>query len=176
MKALWALLVAALVVAGTGVGAVAAAGRAEPHFSPLIYPAPVAAAHDGALPTCPNPRGLVPFTSATVRAAAQEAGDFGRATRQAERLASDRSFWSTLREPGPSLSQGERDAAQPASGTTGPGHLIIGYSCGSRLLRDTETVVLVPLQGNGQPQNCAACRAHLYYVDRLGHALLYFLY
>jgi hypothetical protein len=96
---------------------------------------------------------------------------------QAERLASDRSFWSTLRGSSHSLvSLGERYAAQPASGTTGPGFIIIGHSCGSQLLRETETVVLVPLQANGQPQNCAACRAHLYYVDRLGHALLYFLY
>ncbi len=177
MKALWALLAAALVTAGTGVGAVAAANQTGTGYSPLIYPSPVAAAHEGALSTCPNPRGLVPFTSSTVRAAAREAGDFGQATRQAERLVSDRSFWSTLRESGPHpLGQGQHDVAQPASGTTGPGHLIIGHSCGSRLLRDTETVVLIPLQPDGQPQNCTACRTHLYYVDRLGHALLYFLY
>jgi hypothetical protein len=37
-------------------------------------------------------------------------------------------------------------------------------------------VVIVPLQADGQPQTCLACRANFYYIDRLGHALLYFVY
>lgn len=63
---------------------------------------------------------------------------------------------------------GQPYGLQASSGTTGPGLLIIGHSCGARLLRETETVALVPIP-NG-------VRVHFYFIDRLGHALVYFLY
>jgi hypothetical protein len=174
VKGLLALVVAALLVAG-----VAAEAGAAPRLSPSVYPTPVPAVHTGALSACPNPHGLVPFTSNAVRAAAAEASAYLRVSLAAERLVSDRSFWSSIqpRTQGPSsAASAEPFAAEPASGATGPGHLIIGHSCGTRLLRRTETVVIVPLQADGQPQACLACRTSFFYIDRLGHALLYFVY
>jgi hypothetical protein len=173
VKGFLTLLVATLLATGTA-GAAGAAGNGGPHFSPSIYPTPVAA-RTGALSACPNPRGLEPFTPAAVHRAVRQASGFTGAGVAAERLESDRSFWPQLR-PGPPLGRPMADEAQAASGTIGPGHIIIGHSCGTRLLGETETVVLIPLQANGQPQDCLACRAHFYYIDRLGHALLYFLY
>ena len=176
VKGFLALVAATLLAVGVAGGAAAAPG---PRVSRSIYPAPVAAVHAGALSTCPNPRGLVPFTAAAVRAAETEASDYLTVSLAAERLVSDRSFWLSIqpRTTGPTqTASDEPSAAEPAKGTTGPGHLIIGHSCGTRLLGETETVEIVPLQANGQPQTCLACRAHFYYIDRLGHALLYFVY
>jgi hypothetical protein len=173
VKGLLALVVATLLVAGAAGDAAGAAAR----LSPSVYPAPVPVVHTGALSSCPNPRGLVPFTPTAVRAAAHEASDYLQVSLAAERLVSDRSFWTSIqpRTQGPS-SSAEPFAAEPAIGATGPGHLIIGHSCGTRLLDRTETVVIVPLQANGQPQTCLACRASFFYIDRLGHELLYFVY
>ena len=176
MKGLLALVVASLLLAGAQVEAGAAA-----RLSPSVYPAPVPVVHTGALSSCPNPRGLVPFTSTAVRAAEAEASDYLQTSRAAERLVADRSFWSSIRGIGNEVGRAQAAtggpfAAEPAGGATGPGHLIIGHSCGTRLLRRTETVVMVPLQADGQPQTCDACRASFFYVDRFGHALLYFVY
>ena len=177
VKGLLALVAATLLA--TGVAASAAASTTGPRVSSSIYPAPVPVVHAGALSSCPNPRGLVPFTPAAVRAAETEAGDYLKASLAAERLVADRSFWSSIQPRtavSPQAASAQPFAAEPASGATGPGHLIIGHSCGARLLDKTETVEIVPLQADGQPQTCLACRANFYYVDRLGHALLYFVY
>jgi hypothetical protein len=174
VKGLLALVVAALLVVGAQAAADAAA-----RLSPSVYPAPVPVVHTGALSSCPNPRGLVPFTPTAVHAAAFEAGDYLRVSLAAERRASDRSFWSSIQPRTAGSRQVSWDgpfAAEPASGATGPGHLIIGHACGAPLLRRTETVEIVPLQADDQPQTCLACRTRLFYIDRLGHALLYFVY
>jgi len=121
----------------------------------------------------------VAFTPAAVANAVQEAGDFPNASNATERLASDRSFWPRLHGSKPGFGLIATDTFSPEPhvgvGVGGPAFYLIERSCGSRVVKATESVVLVPLQPDGQAQNCD-CRVSLFYIDRQGHAMLYFLF
>lgn len=148
-------------------------------FPPNIYPPPVRGAPSGYPSLCPNPKGTEPFTANAVKAAVRETDDFLKVSIGAEKLVADRSFWPQLhkREPGFGLvSKFGSYVAQATTLSSGPGAVLVRHSCGAALLGRTQEVVLVPLLPDGQPQRCAACRVHFYYVDRQGRVLLYFLY
>lgn len=173
MKVVAALVVALLLQLGANAGAASS-------LPSSTYPPPIAAAHHGYLKECPNPEGIVPFTSTAVASAVREAADFPTASRAAQQLASDRSFWPMLHgsKPGFGLLTGDiAYSSEPIGvGVHGPALYLIERSCGDRLVKATETVVLVPLQPDGQPQNCSDCRVRLLYIDRHGRPLLYFLF
>jgi len=174
----WVAVFLSVVLVGIGIGAVSTAG-ANPSFPSPIYPVPVASARHGYLALCPNPKGIVSFTATAVKVAVRETEQFPKASADMEKLASDRSFWPKIHGSKPGLgivTVGNSFSASSESGVGGPAADLINRSCGSRLLKTTQTVALIPLQANGEQQNCADCVVRFFYIDRQGHALLYFVF
>lgn len=173
------LLIAVLVTIGIGIGAESAIGSGT-NFPSLIYPSPVAGAPHEYLAQCPNPKGLESFSSAAIRQAVAVTKDFSTAGLNMKKSESDPSFWATLSTtkfgPGsnPGFSAFTAQAARALRG--GPAYFLIKNSCGAQLIHETQAVVLIPLRSNGQEQSCEACRTGFYFIDRMGHPLLYFTF
>lgn len=176
MKRLAVFLSVVLVGIGVGAGSTASA---NPSFPLSIYPVPVEGARHGYLAQCPNPKGIVPFTATAVKIAIRETDHFPKVSADVEKLASDRSFWTKIHGSKPGfglITVGSSFSAKPESGVGGPAGDLINRSCGPRLLKRTQTVALIPLQPNGEQQNCDDCVVRFFYIDRQGHALLYFVF
>jgi hypothetical protein len=156
-------------------GIAAAAGG----FPPSIYPSPVAAVPGHALALCPNRQGLDPFTSPAVRLALRAAASYGRQNLDTDLRNSDRAWWPQVRRmwrtgrPGTGLSNhvvlGSESTAQSAFA------VFMGPACGSTTLRKSLMVTVGPSQAGSAP-HCSACNSHLFFINRRGRPLIYFLY
>jgi hypothetical protein len=157
-----------------GGAAADAAGR----FPDSVYPPPVAARAGGALGACPNPAGLERFNAAAAKLAARIAGSYGRRSLSVDLRGSDRAWWPQVRRMWRSGKPGDGTLNQVVYGTRrGPDiayAAVVRYSCGAALTAKSLTVGVGPRQT--RPPYCSACRSTLFFVDRRGRALLYYLY
>jgi hypothetical protein len=163
-----ALLIAAATAAGAG--AAASAGL------PLnIYPPPVHS-RGGALSSCPNPAGLEPVTRTATAKAVASASAYDKTSRALDLRASDTSWWpqvrSMWRTGRPELVNEVVDGTELLSRSDLS--TIVAFSCGGSLVARSILVGVGPRQWH--PPYCEACRTKLFFVDRRGRALLYYVY
>jgi hypothetical protein len=168
------LLSLVLVVTGAIFDAVPSSGY--PKYSPLIYPSPIPAKTSAALAQCPNPKGLIAFTPLATSHAKRETSQVAVGKLPATKLKTDPSLWSSLAtfnsrhasKPTPQFPGKELAKGVPSA----PGATIVASSCGKGLIAKTEVIEVLPLNSPGV-RTCNDCTADYYYIDRLGHALLY---
>jgi hypothetical protein len=158
------------VAAGVGVDSGAAASTG---FPPSIYPQPVHGR--GAVSRCPNPDGLDRFSPSVTSAAVASASRYDRISQAVDLHASDRSWWPqarTLWRTG-KPAKGSADRVVDGSAPLGrSGYSTIArFSCGQSLVSRSLQVTIGP-----RHTPCDACRSQLWFVDRRGHALLYYVY
>jgi hypothetical protein len=163
-----AVLIAATAGAGVASGAAASSG-----FPPLIYPPPVHGR--GAVSSCPNPEGLDPFTASVTSAAVESASRYDRVSEAVDLRASDRAWWPQVRtlwhtgKPAKGAANQVVDGSEPLDRS---GYAVIArFSCGKSLVSRSLQVTIGP-----RHMRCDACRSQLWFVDRRGHALLYYVY
>jgi len=176
----WVTGVVALVLIVTGATLYVLQSGGPPSFSRVVYPRPVPAKKSSVLTECPNPTGLTAFTTTTsaraLRATSQMALGGQRATQQM----TDPSFWSSLATlnprsvvtPSPQYRRQEVVKGIPSA----PGASIVAASCGEELLAKTQVIYAMPITSMGARTNCNDCTAHYYFIDRRGHALLYWVF
>jgi hypothetical protein len=148
-----------------------------PGFPTSTYPA-AGPAHRAALASCPSLVGLEKFGPAEVAAALARARVFndiapsrGALSFFADMRASDRSWWAglfaTWADPGYELGHHRIVSVQPADKDTFAA--AVGQACGTALVDDSLVVDVGPSGYSSQV-------SHLYFLDRLGHPLVYFQY
>ena len=155
---------------GLLAAAVAAGG-----FAPSIYPAPVRS-RGGALAACPNPSGLRTFDEAALERAFHVAAGFDEISEASDLRNSDRSFWPAVRrfwrgrKPGRGvLNQASYGSERGAKMAYAP---IIRRSCGGGLVDVSLSIEVGPRVRH----NCDACISSLFFVDRRGRDLVYYIY
>jgi hypothetical protein len=143
-------------------------------FPARYYPAPVVS-KGGALSLCPSSAGLAPFSAATVKAATYAADAYPMVNETAGLALSDQAWWPQVR------SESRNNKVGPTGWTptrseplvkAGDLSSIIRRSCGQALVRLSELVGVAP-NGRG---NCDACRSNLFFLNRHGRTLLYYIY
>jgi hypothetical protein len=144
-------------------------------FPPSIYP-PSVHSRGGALAACPSPAGAERFTAAARTAAITIASRYDRVGEATDVRNADRAWWPNVRHMWRSGGPGRGVSYQVVSGARiGPElaySTVIAYSCGRRLASDSLSVYLGPRQRHG----CDACVSSLFFIDRRGHPLIYYLY
>jgi hypothetical protein len=136
-------------------------------FTRSIYPPPVRS-RGGALTACPNPQGLQAVTAAAVTAAVKSATRFSPSSRAFDLRGSDRAWWPLIRRVPEPVNE-VVDGSEPL--TRSGYSVIVRFSCGSSLVSKSLEVTVGP-----RSARCDACRSQLFFVDRRGHALLYYVY
>jgi hypothetical protein len=164
----WSLVLASVV----GVATAATASRS----AVSVYPRAVKA-RAGALAACPNPAGLEPFNSTTTTLAVHTARAYGHISLSHDLRASDRAWWPQARRKWsagrPALGRSNVTGTSPLE-THGDLSSIIRRACGDALIPLTQLVGIIPI---GQERTgCNACRSDMFFVDRRGRALIYYLY
>jgi hypothetical protein len=140
-----------------------------------VYPPPVAA-RGGALGACPNPVGLERFDPATTRLAVRIAAGYDHTSLAVDLRNSDRAWWPQVRQmwrtgkPGQGVDSQVVEGSQPGPNIAFA--VIVRYACGSQLLAKSLSVGVGPRYRHG----CDACVSSLFFVDRRGRALIYYLY
>jgi hypothetical protein len=159
-----------LIAAVTGAGAATAA--ASGGFPPTIYPPPLHS-RGGALAACPSPTGLRPVNLAATSGAVASASDYAHTSQALGLRASDRAWWpqvrSIWREGRPQLATEVVEGSGPLSRSDYS--TIVRFSCGSSLVAKSILVLVGPPH-----MRCDACRSKLFFVNRRGRALLYYIY
>ena len=163
----------ALLVVLTIVGTTAAA---SPVFPASTYPTPVAARSGGALAACPNPGGLERFDGRSTALAVRIASHYDRTSETVDLRNSDRAWWPQVRRMWHTGKPGRGVSYQVVEGTSLGSiishAIVVRYSCGQKLPADSLSVYIGPRVRHG----CAACVASLFFVDRRGRPLIYYLY
>jgi len=159
---------------GAVVGASAPIATASSRFPPSIYPPPVRS-RGGALAACPNPAGLTSFTTSATAAARRTASRYLRVSEAADLRASDRAWWPLVRQSWRSRKPGKGAGAEAALGSEPASRsgyaVIVRFSCGQSLIAKSLLVTV------GAPNaRCVACRSQVFFIDRRGRALIYFVY
>lgn len=158
---------------GPLASAVAAAGEAR-----SVYPPPVRSM-GGALEACPNPAGLERFTEGARNAARRDALRYGRVSLAVDLADSDRAWQPSVRAMWASASTrpapGSTVVRKVQNATSNGYRVIVRRSCGQALVRRSLTVTVGPTPVPGTPP-CEACAENMFFVDRRGHALIYFVY
>jgi hypothetical protein len=159
-----------LVVTGVALAAVSV-----DQFPASVYPQPVTATPDHALALCPNPSGLQAFDSKATQIALEAAQAYDRASLATDLRNSDRAWWSNVRKlwssghPGAGVEQRVVLGSEPAAKSGFA--VFMAPACGATTLAKSLLVTI------GPPQSpCDACRSHLFFVDRAGRPLIYYLY
>jgi len=161
-----------------GVGTAVAAVAVD-QFPASVYPQPVAATPDHALALCPNPSGLESFSTRASTAAVRAAKAYDRASLATDLRNSDRAWWPNVRKmwasghPGTGVENRVVLGSGP-TGTRGGFSVFMGPACGAATLAKSLMVTIGPPQS--PPNVCDGCRSHLFFVDRNGRPLIYFLY
>ena len=165
----------AVIVLATGTSAWSMDAFASDRSS-AIYPAPVKAKAGGALRLCPSSEGLVAFDSAGRKAAGAAALGYGRKSLASDLANSDRAWrrevevmWRRGTHPVPVRVRGVKRAS------ANPYHVIVRRSCGSGIVARSLTVTVGPVPAPGE-RECTACELTFFFVDRRGHALIYYIY
>jgi hypothetical protein len=169
----------AVLMLSIGLVATAAAARRSGEFPALLYPPPVAAVPDHALALCPNHRGLEPFTSNAMKLALRMAARYDRRNLETDLHNSDRAWWPDVRRmwrtrrPGSDIRNGIVLGSEPTARIGFD--VFMGPACATTTLKKSFTVTIGPNQtGAGMHRN--ACNSHLFFIDRRGRPLIYFLY
>ena len=162
------VLVAALVVAP--------AARAKPHDA--LHPPPVTANPGHAVALCPDPRSLQLFTSVAKRRAAREADAYGRRSLALDLANADQAWWPHVRALWKTRAARKHSSyvvlgSEPA--TRSGFAVFLRPACGTSTLQRTLMVTVGPSQAGPGP-HCDACNVHLFYVERRGRPLLWFIY
>ncbi len=166
----------ALLVAATGgIGVAAATGSGS--FPSGTYPAPVAS-HGGALTACPNAAGLEAFDNKTAGLAVRIASNYDRTSLANDLRHSDRAWWPQVRQMWRSQKP-VNGVVNQAVYRSGPAEstaysVIVRFSCGAGLIAKSLTVGIGPHQTRSM--HCSACVSTLFFVDRRGRPLIYYLY
>ena len=156
----------ALLLTAT-VGVSVATATAPGGFPRSIYPPPVRS-RGGALTACPNPQGLQPVAVAARTAAVKSATRFNPSSRAFDLRGSDRAWWPLVgRVPDPVNEVVDNSEPLTRSGYS----VIVRFSCGSSLVSKSLEVTVGPRNAR-----CDACRSQLFFVNRRGHTLLYYVY
>lgn len=143
-----------------------------------LHPSPVKATPGHAVALCPNPSGLQVFTAVALQRAAREADAYGRRSLAADLANTDRAWWphvhalwktGTARKHSTDVVVGSEPATR--SGFA----VFLRPACGAGTLKRTLMVTVGPSQTGSGP-HCDACNAHLFYVERRGQPLLWFIY
>lgn len=163
------LVLAAAVISVSAVGA-----------KPLtaLAPSPVRARPGHAVALCPNPSGLEAFAPSARQRAAREAGAYGRRSLAADLANTDRAWWPHVRAlwNTQTARKQSNDVVLGSEPATRSGFAVfLRPACGAATLRRTLMVTLGPSQAGPGP-HCDACNAHLFYVERRGRPLLWFIY
>jgi hypothetical protein len=141
------------------------------------YPQPVRS-RGGALRLCPSAAGLVPFTAAASAAARSISLSYGRVSLSRDLADSDRAWQPSVRAMwaghSPAASQDVRIRGVSGGGAT-PYRVIVRRSCGGALISRSLAVTVGPLTQPGEAE-CDACAETLFFVDRHGRALIYFVH
>ncbi len=161
-----------LIAAAAGAGvATATASGGRPTST---YPAPLRSR--GALPACPNPAGLQPFNRNADSDAVASADRYLEGSEAADLHDSDPAWWPQVRamwrrrgKPQPGLRGEVVDKSEPLQAALYS--VLVRSSCGGSLVAKSLLVIVGP-----RHQRCAACRSNLFFLDRRGHALLYYTY
>ena len=171
------LLSLVLVVAGAILGAAPSFGSVT--FSPLFYPSPVPAKTSTAMAQCPNPKGLIVFTSTAISQADHETSQVAAGKLPVTKLKTDPSFWHSLAAFNLHLASNKtpRFPRQEVikGALSGPGDATVSSSCGKGLVAKTEVMEVIPLNAAGV-RACDDCVTNYYYVDRLGRTLFYWVF
>jgi hypothetical protein len=159
-------------------GAAAIVGGAE-SFPPSLYPPPVPAAPGHGLGLCPNPSGLETFTVRTARLALRVAATYDHKSLDTDLRNSDRAWWPQVRRmwasghPGKGVAFRVVLGAEPTAKSAYA--VFMGPACGASTLAKSLMVSVGPRQPVRGP-HCVACNSQLFFVDRQGRALIYYLY
>jgi hypothetical protein len=165
------------VIASAMCLGVAAAAASTP-FPKSIYPAPSRARAHGALTFCPDEAGLESFTRAARLRATAVAESYGRISQEADLRSSDRAWWPEVRtmwrsgRTTPAASTEMVDGSQ--LGAKMGYATIVRHACGEQLVEKSLSVAVGPRQTH--PPYCDACITSLFFIDRRGRSLLYFMY
>lgn len=143
-----------------------------------LHPLPVKAARGHAVALCPNPTGLQGFTSVVRERAGREAGAYGRRSLAADLTNSDRAWWPQVQAlwKTPSARKDISDVVVGSETAARSGFAVfLRPACGPATLKRTLMVTVGPSQ-TGPGSHCDACNTHLFYVNRGGRPLLWFIY
>lgn len=168
------LVCSTVLIAAMASGTVARGAAASGSFPQSIYPSPVVGR--GAVSPCPNPAGLQPFTRSATAAAVASARRYLRISEAVDLRNSDRAWWPQVRamwrrggKAGKGLANQVVDGSEPLAES---GYAVIArFSCGQALVSRSLQVTIGP-----RDMRCDACRSQEWFVDRRGHALLYYIY
>lgn len=176
----WLAGLVSLVLIGSGATLYILLSSGSPSFSLLVYASPLPAKPSSALAQCPNPKGLVAFTTTAIALAVRETSQMTVGGLPATKLETDPSFWSslaTLNSSRTTKSTSQYPRQEVIKGVpSAPGATIVASSCGEDLVLKTEVIFVVPLTSAGVRANCNDWTAQYYYIDRLGHALLHWVF
>lgn len=163
-----ALVVIVALVATTGAGATTVDAS---------HPAPVQAKPGHAVALCPNPAGLRPFGLSATRLALEAAALYDRRSMATDLRNADRAWWPRVRavwrSSGASRSTSVVLGSQPARSSGF--HVFLRPACGTATVSRSLMVTVGPSQAGPGP-HCDACNSHLFYVNRRGQPLLWFVY
>jgi len=122
---------------------------------------------------CPSAAGLEPFTPAAIELAGTEAGLYGRLSLATDLRDSDRAWWPTVKRMW--RTQGKhlvgQSVLESGPAATSGYQVFLDPACGAGIVAKSIVVTIGPFD-----QNCNACRSHLFFVDRRGRPLAYYLY
>jgi hypothetical protein len=157
------------------VAVLATPALASNSYSPSIYQPPVHS-RGGALTACPNATGLESFNIAAITRAAVIARRYGLISVATDLRVSDRAWWPQVRaiwrrrvKP---LKELENQIVDGSEALAKSGYAVIArFSCGQSLVSKSLEVTIGPSH-----MRCAACRSQLWFVDRRGHTLLYYVH
>ena len=167
--------IGAIVAAGAVLAAPALASNTYP---PSVYPPPVPS-RGGALAACPNPAGLESFNIAATATATVLARGYARISEATDLRDADRAWWPQVRRmwrgrrtpPGEGVGMGIYRAG-PAARSAYP--VIVKFSCGQSLVARSLVVSVGARQTH--PPYCGDCVSQLFFVDRRGHTLIYYVH
>lgn len=137
-----------------------------------IYPQPVVS-KGAAMSLCPDASDLEQFKPAAIDRARTEAGLYGRLSLATDLRDADRAWWPTVkrmwRTRGPHFA-GQSVLESGLAATSGY-QVFLEPACGAAVVEKTLVVTIGP-----RNENCDACRSQLFFVDRRGRPLVYYLY
>ena len=173
------VVVALLSMAASAPGRAAARKHHGRGRSGAFYPAALPS-RGGALGACPSPSGLR-RPDALVEAQARVAAIlYGRVSLATDIANSDRAWRPQVRamwsyDSGKPLAAETRVVRSETPAGASGYRIIVRRSCGAPLIRRSIVVTVAPATPVGQSP-CEACAEHVFFLDRRGRALIYFVY
>lgn len=176
------LVTASVVAGGVSVGGVVAALPDNKSTAsvqtldagPSDSPSP--AAPNSGLSQCPNANGLESFDAAASQGAVAEAGSYGHDSESSDLANSDpawkaqvRASWSQNGASNDNVAVGSPESVDSLAAA-----VIIRRACGDDLVTKS---IAVPVRPQGaDTSGCNACAYTIFFVDRGGQPLVYFVY